>query len=577
MVQLRYPFYCLFILLLTACAGQQNNVAQTTTVEEPKVSMEKKSIAQALRERIDLDAKGQAELYRQLREEDPNGYNWENEDEMTMLGYGYLWDEKPQEALVVFQLIVEQFPESANPYDSVGEAYLAVGDTAQALQNYTKTVAMNPDNYFARDQIARMTDKNFRTPSPAEMFDSKISAQEAKEDIDYLAKKLAEVNPSAFKFISQEAFEANVNSIKNTISDSISIPELRWNACAIIASINCSHTGSGRFGIESQMLPDSLRFPMQVQWIDDRMFVSDPLVNGDKIAAGTEIISINAVAVGDLVGKIYDHIHAQGSVTSSKRLEFNHWATTLLPYQLGFPAAYSIRTADNKTHALNANSEMDNFVRNTTIVHCEEPLCLDFPKEKTAHLTVASFNFYPWNNLDRFEKFMDESFSEIEAQGSEHLIIDLRGNGGGSPESSIYLLRYLLKEPFPYFRETEYNAGWGMQTPFAKTFDGDIVFLIDGEGMSTTGHFIAIAKDRQLGTIVGEELGSNHFCTAGQGTFRMENAKAEFYVANTPSAVDVNSIPDHQGVLPDNVVVQSINDYLKGVDTVLNYALQLCE
>jgi hypothetical protein len=43
-------------------------------------------------------------------------------------------------------LNVEAFPNSFNVYDSYGEAILVLGDTTQAIENYKKSVKLNPGN-----------------------------------------------------------------------------------------------------------------------------------------------------------------------------------------------------------------------------------------------------------------------------------------------------------------------------------------------------------------------------------------------------------------------------------------------
>lgn len=211
-----------------------------------------------------------------------------------------------------------------------------------------------------------------------------------------------------------------------------------------------------------------------------------------------------------------------------------------------------------------------------SIPFCGKDLCLEIIKEEnTAIMTIYSFNYYPWNNLDEFQQFVDGSFKEIKEKQIENLIIDVRFNGGGSPESSIYLLKYLTKQPFAYFSKTDNSKGYGMQQPFENSFNGNLYFLIDGHGKSTTGHFMALAKELKLGTIIGEELGSNQFCTAGQTTLRLTNTKLVYYVANVTSKLANTNLPDEKGILPDHNITQNIEDYLNRVDTVKEYAFKL--
>jgi predicted Zn-dependent protease len=59
---------------------------------------------------------------------------------MNRLGYEYLQDGNPQAAIALFQLNVTAYPDSPNVYDSLGDAYVATGQTDLARQNAQKTL-----------------------------------------------------------------------------------------------------------------------------------------------------------------------------------------------------------------------------------------------------------------------------------------------------------------------------------------------------------------------------------------------------------------------------------------------------
>lgn len=70
-----------------------------------------------------------------------------SESQLNGLGYRYLGKEgKLAEARTVLRWNVELFPESANVYDSLGEADVKAGDRAAALANYAKSLALDPKN-----------------------------------------------------------------------------------------------------------------------------------------------------------------------------------------------------------------------------------------------------------------------------------------------------------------------------------------------------------------------------------------------------------------------------------------------
>jgi tetratricopeptide (TPR) repeat protein len=68
------------------------------------------------------------------------------EENLNATGYQLLAVNKVKDAIEVFLLNVKLFPESWNTYDSLGEAYLADGNKALAIENYQKSVTLNPKN-----------------------------------------------------------------------------------------------------------------------------------------------------------------------------------------------------------------------------------------------------------------------------------------------------------------------------------------------------------------------------------------------------------------------------------------------
>lgn len=84
------------------------------------------------------------EQYRKLKASQPGDFNF-GEGELNMLGYHLLWRAMPQAAVEVFKLNVEAYPESVNPYDSLGDGYVATGNKELAIESYEKALALNPE------------------------------------------------------------------------------------------------------------------------------------------------------------------------------------------------------------------------------------------------------------------------------------------------------------------------------------------------------------------------------------------------------------------------------------------------
>ena len=103
----------------------------------------------ALRPRIDdsetpyvalLDADRTDEAIAALAESDVS------EPYLNQLGYSLLAYNRPEQALALFRLTVERHPNSANAYDSLGDALLALGETAEAAEAFRQVLELLADD-----------------------------------------------------------------------------------------------------------------------------------------------------------------------------------------------------------------------------------------------------------------------------------------------------------------------------------------------------------------------------------------------------------------------------------------------
>jgi CubicO group peptidase (beta-lactamase class C family) len=129
----------------------------TNILYDQPYALPKQSIREGmLKLAVDNGVPAAIALYRTLKEQKPNEYDF-SEMELNTLGYQLLQMKKVAEAIEIFKLNVEAYPNAANPYDSLGEAYLAHGDKELAIINYKKAVELDPKNTNAARIVASLT------------------------------------------------------------------------------------------------------------------------------------------------------------------------------------------------------------------------------------------------------------------------------------------------------------------------------------------------------------------------------------------------------------------------------------
>ena len=94
------------------------------------------------------------ERYHQLKASEPADAF--DEFLLNSLGYRLMRNERLEDAIVAFELNVAEYPDASNPYDSLGEAYLAAGDTSRAIVNYQRSVELDPDNTAGAAVLERL-------------------------------------------------------------------------------------------------------------------------------------------------------------------------------------------------------------------------------------------------------------------------------------------------------------------------------------------------------------------------------------------------------------------------------------
>lgn len=146
----------LFVVTLGMGAGL---FAVTMAIWVPQVKAgfdPRKSIAETLFATIassGIDAA--VKQYHDLKAVPPTAYNFD-EGELNGLGYRLIRVKKFKEAIRIFQLNVEAYPQSSNVYDSLAEAYMDDGNKPQAIANYQRSLQLNPKNGGAVKMLQKL-------------------------------------------------------------------------------------------------------------------------------------------------------------------------------------------------------------------------------------------------------------------------------------------------------------------------------------------------------------------------------------------------------------------------------------
>ena len=223
-----------------------------------------------------------------------------------------------------------------------------------------------------------------------------------------------------------------------------------------------------------------------------------------------------------------------------------------------------------------------------------------------------------------YQSLYDEFFAEIDTAGCSSIVIDLRDNLGGRLAEIHYLMKYLARgefitmsdmesktriprtksiwssnnkplmvllktivTPFLYTYELvtskkingivyhKMNASKPTE-PFKNSFKGKIYVLINGNSFSASSIISTNLQGSERATIVGEETGGTFNGTVA-GVFKpitLPNSKLYIQFGLGMIRAPYTESPDGFGVIPDFIILPTLEHRKKGIDTELEFVLK---
>jgi CubicO group peptidase (beta-lactamase class C family) len=93
-------------------------------------------------------------FFHQVKLQAKEKYDFTNlESALNSLGYALMGNQRVKDAVAIFKLNTEEFPKSWNAFDSYAEALMKDGQKDAAIENYRRSLSLNPVNTNATEQI----------------------------------------------------------------------------------------------------------------------------------------------------------------------------------------------------------------------------------------------------------------------------------------------------------------------------------------------------------------------------------------------------------------------------------------
>lgn len=473
----------------------------------------------------------------------------------------------------------------------------------------------------------------------------RYSPEQLQEDYSLYRKTLEAHHPSLYWYTSKDSMDNYFEWGRQQLNDSLTEPQFRKVLTYVTAKINCGHT-TVRPSKSWSKYTDTVRlgkmFPLSLKtWAADpygdpeneMMVVTANLNRRDSILRrGTPVTKINGYTKAQLVDTLFNYISTDGYNRTHKYQSLSNrgFFSSLFTSLYGSSARYAIEYQDStgaiKTITIPAyDPATDTVGRGTRTFRPSTPqpskkerrelrlnairlLRID-TVARTAMMDLASFG-----RGFGLKRFYRNSFRVLRQNNIDHLIIDVRSNGGGSVTNSTLISRFIAKQRFriadslyatrkasPYQhliqdhfwnklfisfftkkrRDGNYHFGYFERHYFKPKknnhYKGQVYILTGGNSFSAATLFTSALINQDNVTVVGEETGGGAYGNSAWliPDVTLPETKVRFRLPIFRLVIDQKSPKNGRGVQPEVESFPTVELIKRNVDYKVEKAMEL--
>ncbi|TXJ26990.1 MAG: peptidase S41 [Chitinophagaceae bacterium] len=457
-----------------------------------------------------------------------------------------------------------------------------------------------------------------------------------QKDYAIYRQTLEEAHPGLYWYTSKDSMNHYFDKGFQQLNDSLTEPEFRKILSYVTAKINCGHTSIRPSKIFAKY-QDTVRlgrvFPLSLKLWQDTAVVAANLNRRDSILKrGTIITAINGLPMAKIVDTLFSYIGTDGYNRTNKYqvLSNRGYFGSLYSTLFGYPPAYSINFIDSMGRAGTTllrpffpGSDTMARARAVPVRRLPQPSRKERKQmrrnsvrllklDTTSHVAMMDLNSF--GRGYGLKGFFRRSFRALKKNKIDHLIIDVRGNGGGSVTNSTLITRFLSDHPFkvadslyairkrktysryiqndffnrlfltlfaPKRKDGKYHFKYYERHLFKPRkknhFDGKTYILTGGNSFSATTLFASAIMKQDNVTLIGEETGGGAYGNSAWliPDMTLPGTKVRFRLPLFRLVIDKNVPKDGRGVQPEIPSFPTVDAVRKGIDYKLVKTMEL--
>jgi hypothetical protein len=421
-----------------------------------------------------------------------------------------------------------------------------------------------------------------------------FSQEELQQDLTFLFQKLEAIHPDLYHYTPKSKVEEAKAVVEKELTQPMTRMEFARKVTPIVSMLKDAHTS---LVFPQEELIAFLKnggkiFPFDVLIRDNKIFITTNFSTDSTLSTIAEILSINGKPTIEFLTELRLYISAELDFYRDARLQKAFRAMLWNVYGWG---------DDFELQLLIEGEPVSKKI--TGITERELAAAIKKHGKQQSAKAYAFFilenrigviDFRSMRDLKKFSLFLDSTFAEIKKNNIQHLVIDIRNNGGGDSKLGDALFNYITSKPYKQFAgvkiKNSVEAGLVKNvnskkngairvidtTPLippkkpSNKFTGK-TYLLTSHLTFSSAHALASAfACYHMGTIIGEETGGVLAPFGDLIELRLPNTQLQAWCSHKKFVHPCADETLH-GVKPDVEVIPTLEDFRTGKDAVLEY------
>jgi len=431
-----------------------------------------------------------------------------------------------------------------------------------------------------------------------------------RADLEYMNRYLRKWHPSYYTYTPKAEMDVFYQMLSDRCDTTATLNQFRTRLWQAMNKVGCGHMSvSNPDNYNTTVLAELI--PLDVWIAGKQLYVRKYRGEGGLLSPGDEILSINGVAAVDILERAAELILTDGNNTTRKIYGLEQTFPIYYYFVFGPTAVFLVKYKSSE--GVTATVEFG------SVPQTNKPEIFPGPAADSSKILIKgdglalysmdTVNHAALIDFDRFDgakhrQSYRQMFRYLRLNDIDHLVVDLRNNGGGGVFKGGNFLAYLLKPTVrglnisrkpnliglnPKFKANfmhritpllftlnplQYpgKGGWHHFFPFIRKgrnhFNGRVYVLANGGTFSMASYTATYLKHKREAILIGEETGGGEAGSRGMllGDIKLPNTGMKIRLNIYQVWHNLKIDNTGKGAMPDYPVKYSIEDRLQQKD-----------